>query len=43
MCGAEALIRGRYGVITNKDKKPIIYDHTLSDFTILNGIIFGRS
>jgi 3'(2'), 5'-bisphosphate nucleotidase len=25
-CAAEALIRGRFGVVTDKDRKPIIYE-----------------
>lgn len=43
MCAAEALMRGRFGIVTNKDKSPIIYEHKLEDYTIMNGIIMARS
>ena len=43
MCAAEALMRGRFGVVTDKDKKPIIYEHLTDDYTIPNGILFARS
>lgn len=36
-------MRGRFGIVTNKDKAPIIYEHNLKDYTILNGIIMARS
>jgi fructose-1,6-bisphosphatase/inositol monophosphatase family enzyme len=34
MCAVDALMRGRLGITSNKDKKPIIYDHKLDDYTI---------
>lgn len=29
VCAVEALIRGRFGIVTDKDNKPIIYDSSL--------------
>lgn len=43
ICAAEALVRGRFGIVTDKDKKFINYDHTLNDYTIPNGILLSRS
>eukprot|EP00347_Sterkiella_histriomuscorum_P005289 403357170 len=43
MCASEALIRGRFGIITNKDRQPIVYEENLQDYTILNGIMMARS
>jgi 3'-phosphoadenosine 5'-phosphosulfate (PAPS) 3'-phosphatase len=42
MCGAEALIRARLGVCTDKDKNPIIFDPNTSDFSIPNGMLHSR-
>jgi 3'-phosphoadenosine 5'-phosphosulfate (PAPS) 3'-phosphatase len=45
-CAAEALIRGRFGVVTDKDCQPVIYDATgagTGNFTIQNGLIMARS
>lgn len=43
MCASEALMRGRFGIVSDKDMAPIIYDHTLKDFTLQNGIIMSRN
>lgn len=44
LCAAEALMRGRFGIVTDKDGQPIIYDETRTDgFTVMNGIIFSRT
>jgi hypothetical protein len=43
MCAVDALMRGRMGISSDKDRKPLYYDHTLDDFTITNGIIMARS
>jgi hypothetical protein len=43
MCAGEALIRARFGITSDKDRNPIIYDHTRSDFTIENGFVFART
>ena len=42
-CASEALIRARFGIVTNKDREPIFYDPTLSDYTITNGLLFARN
>ena len=43
MCAAEALMRARFGIVTDKDRKLINYDHTLEDFTLPHGIIMSRT
>lgn len=44
MCAGEALMRGRLGLISNKDQEPIIYQLDKGqDATIHNGIIFARN
>ena len=44
VCANEALIRGRFGIVTDKDKKPIIYEtNERKDFTIPNGLIIARN
>lgn len=43
MCAPEALVRARFGIMTDKDKKPIIYESNLKDYTITNGILMARS
>ncbi len=43
MCASEALIAARFGIVSDKDQKSIKYDHTLSDFTLENGIIMARN
>ena len=34
MCAGEALIQSMMGIVCNAEHKPLIYDHTLDDFTI---------
>jgi 3'-phosphoadenosine 5'-phosphosulfate (PAPS) 3'-phosphatase len=43
MCASEALISSRMGVVTDANSKPIIYDHTKSNFTIREGIIVAKN
>ena len=44
VCANEALIRGRFGLVTDKDQKPINYDdHDRGNFTIPNGLIIARN
>ena len=45
MCAAEALIRGRLGIVTDKDKKMIFYDPapTTNDFSIPNGMLMAKN
>lgn len=43
MCASEALMRGNFGIVTDKDRKPIYYDDKATDYTIPNGVLFARS
>jgi len=43
MCATDALIRSRFGVSTNKDGEPLIYDHQQDDFNIKNGFIMATN
>lgn len=43
MCAAEALIQGSMGIVTNAKSRPLIYDHTKSNFTIREGIIVAKN
>ena len=43
MCAAEALMRARFGIVTDKDKQAIIYKNDTKDYTIPNGVLFARS
>jgi 3'-phosphoadenosine 5'-phosphosulfate (PAPS) 3'-phosphatase len=47
VCAVEALVRGRFGVVTDKDKKPIGYcpveENGKKNFTIPNGLIIARN
>lgn len=43
-CAVEALIRGRFGIVTDKDKNPVIYKaNEEGDYTIPNGLIIARN
>lgn len=43
VCAVEALIRGRFGVVTDKDMQPIVYNPNQDNFTIPNGVIISRN
>jgi 3'-phosphoadenosine 5'-phosphosulfate (PAPS) 3'-phosphatase len=43
MCAGEALIQSMMGIVCDSDHKPLIYDHTLQDFTIKNGIFVSKN
>jgi fructose-1,6-bisphosphatase/inositol monophosphatase family enzyme len=43
MCAAEALIQGGMGIVTNANSRPLIYDHTKSNYTIRDGIIVAKN
>jgi fructose-1,6-bisphosphatase/inositol monophosphatase family enzyme len=44
VCANEALIRGRFGIVTDKDKKPVNYEtNGRRNFTIPNGLIIARN
>jgi hypothetical protein len=36
-------MRARYGVATDKDGEPLLYDHKQEDFTIKNGFIMASN
>jgi hypothetical protein len=43
MCASEALIKAKRGIVTDAESKPLIYDHTKSNFTIREGIIVAKN
>jgi hypothetical protein len=43
MCASEALMLARMGVVTDANQRPIIYDHTKSNYTIREGIIMAKN
>lgn len=43
MCASEALILAMMGVVTDANKKPLVYDHTKTNFTIREGIIISKN
>ncbi len=43
MCAGEALIQSMMGIVCDSDHKPLIYDHTLKDYTITNGIFVSKN
>ena len=43
LCAGEALIQASMGIVCDAYHKPIIYDHTLDDYTISNGIVICKN
>jgi 3'-phosphoadenosine 5'-phosphosulfate (PAPS) 3'-phosphatase len=43
MCAAEALILAMMGVVTDANRKPIVYDHKQTNYTIREGIIIAKN
>lgn len=43
MCAGEALIQSMMGVVCDANHKPLIYDHTLADYTIQQGIMVAKN
>lgn len=43
MCASEALMMAKMGIVTDANRKPIIYDHTKSNFTIREGIVVAKN
>jgi hypothetical protein len=43
MCAAEALIQGCMGIVADAKSRPLIYDHTKSNFTIREGIVVAKN
>jgi fructose-1,6-bisphosphatase/inositol monophosphatase family enzyme len=42
-CAVEALVRGRFGIVTDKDRKPVVYPEQGPDFTIPNGVLIASN
>lgn len=42
MCGSEAILAARFGIVTDAYRRPIYYDKD-SSFTLRNGIIAAKS
>lgn len=43
MCGSEAILQSRFGLVTDAEQRPLTYDHETSQHTLKNGIIASRS
>lgn len=43
MCGSEAILQSRFGIVTDADKRPLFYDHEATQHTLKNGIIAAKS
>ena len=43
ICAVDALIKARFGITSNKDRKHLTYNIKESDYTMNNGIILARS
>lgn len=43
MCAGEALIQSMMGVVCDANHKPLIYDHTLEDYTVNEGIVVAKN
>lgn len=33
----------RFGIVTDKDQNPILYEENLEDYTVTNGMLMARS
>ena len=43
MCGSEALLQARFGLVTDAQLQPLKYDHELKHHTLRGGIIAARN
>jgi serine/threonine protein phosphatase PrpC len=43
MCGSEAILQSRFGLVTDAKQRPLTYDHETTQHTLKNGIIASRS
>lgn len=43
MCAGEALLQSMMGVVCDANHRPLIYDHTANDFTIMEGIVIAKN
>jgi 3'-phosphoadenosine 5'-phosphosulfate (PAPS) 3'-phosphatase len=43
MCGSEAILNARFGIVTDAYSKPLIYDDEKNHHTMPNGIIAAKN
>jgi 3'-phosphoadenosine 5'-phosphosulfate (PAPS) 3'-phosphatase len=43
MCASEALIQAKMGVVTDAKSRPLLYDHTKENFTVMEGIVTAKN
>ena len=43
MCASEALMQAKMGIVTDANRRPLLYDHTKDNFTIREGIITAKN
>jgi len=43
MCGSEAILQSRFGLVTDAQQGPLSYDHETTQHTLKNGIIASKS
>lgn len=43
MCASEALLQAKLGIVTDANQRPLLYDHTKTNFTIREGIIVAKN
>ena len=43
MCGSEAILAARFGIVTDAHLRPLYYDHERNQHTIRDGIIAAKN
>lgn len=43
MCGSEAILQSRFGLVTDAFKRPLFYDHEKTHHTLMNGILAAKN
>lgn len=43
MCASEALLTAKMGIVTDAYSRPLMYDHTKTNYTIRDGIIVAKN
>lgn len=43
MCAGEALLQSMMGVVCDANQRPLVYDHTKKNFTIMEGIVIAKN
>lgn len=43
MCGSEAILQSRFGIVTDANQTPLYYDHEAKSHTFKNGIIASKN